>query len=182
MFEVPNALSRHFHVGFFLGPQAYKGHFRVKRSFYLLLFFFVHRIRYQTFPIFSDKLHIHPHRAVAQGAHHGLAAMAQVEMDVGPAGNGGLAVNGIDKVRLRRNAILFLQSLAQQQVGRRAGALPQLVTEAQGLPAPLGGEFFQSRRQVKIKDMVVHVNHWFFSCCSINFSISSRYCAASTKS
>ena len=82
----------------------------------------------------------------------------------------------------------FLLSIAGQDIaldgkwGTQSGGALAAAREAQGLPAPLGGEFFQSRRQVKIKDMVVHVNHWFFSCCSINFSISSRYCAASTKS
>ena len=125
---------------FLHGPETDEGYVGAVAAGDECQLFVVHRIACQRLLIAADALYVASYGLIAHHAEHRLAAMAEVEVDVGVPDYRGFAVFAVFEDGRLRDAILLAQCLAEQQIGCCALLAPQFEFEAQALLAALLAE------------------------------------------
>lgn len=106
-----------------------------------------------------DGLYVDADWLVVYRTGHGCAAVAQVEMDCLVAFYERFAALSIAELHVFGYAVFCFQSFLEQQVGGNALSAPRLVTEPQGLVAPLCGYLGECFVKIKAVDVAVYIYH-----------------------
>ena len=122
-----------------------------------------------------NALDIDTDRVVTHHTDGRLATVAQIEVDVRMADDGGFTVFTILEDGRLVDAILFAQRLTQQQISGGTGLTPQLMLELQALFPALFRQQGQCRLPVKVLNIVVNIN---FQLSIVNFQFSTSASAA----
>ena len=106
-----------------------------------------------------EALDVHAHRAVAEHADGGLAAVAQAEVDVGMVQQEGFAVFAVPKHGRLADAIFVAKALTQKKIGTGTQLPPQFVAELECLSPALLGEQRQGSGEIEPGYVIVQIYH-----------------------